>query len=152
MSSVLPRLESSTRPRDTARAMSEEDVAALREAFARFELEGVPDFEKFDPDVELINFESFPVTRPYHGWDGMVAWLVEVSEPFEDFRLELVDVLAHDDQRVVTTCRVKAESRTGGPPLELVWGVVWTFRDGKVVRVQGLRTADEALEAAGLRE
>jgi ketosteroid isomerase-like protein len=82
----------------------------------------------------------------------MVAWLAEVSEPFDDFRFELVDVLAHDAERVVTTCRVKGDSRRGGPPFELVWGVVWTFRGGKVVRAQGLRTADEALEAAGLRE
>jgi hypothetical protein len=31
--------------------MSEENVAALKEAFARFELEGVPDFEMSDPYV-----------------------------------------------------------------------------------------------------
>jgi ketosteroid isomerase-like protein len=130
--------------------MSQENVAALKEAFARFELEGVPDFEMFDPDVELINFDSFPVTRPYHGWDGIVAWLVDVSEPFDEFRFELVDVLAHDDEHVVTTCRAKGDSRTGGPAFELVWSVVWRFRNSKVVRVQGLRTADEALEAAGL--
>jgi ketosteroid isomerase-like protein len=122
----------------------------LKEAFARFEADGVPDFEMFDPDVELINFDSFPVTRPYHGWDGMVAWLVDVSEPFDEFRFELLDVLAHDDEHVVTTCRATGESRTGGPPFELVWGVVWTFRNGKMVRVEGLRTADEAFEAAGL--
>jgi hypothetical protein len=35
----------------------------LKEAFARFETEGVSDFEMFDPDVKLINFDSFPVTR-----------------------------------------------------------------------------------------
>jgi ketosteroid isomerase-like protein len=83
---------------------------------------------------------------------GWSPWLVDVSEPFDEFRLELVDVLAHDDQHVVTTCRVKGHSRTGGPPFELVWGVVWTFQDGKIVRSQGLRTPEEALETAGLRE
>jgi ketosteroid isomerase-like protein len=132
--------------------MSQENVAALRESFARFELEGVPAFELFDPDVELINFDSAPVTRPFHGWDGIVAWLSDVSEPFDEFRFELVEVLAHDDERVVTTCRATGDSTTGGPSFELVWGVVWTFRNGKVVRVQGLRTPEEALETAGLRE
>jgi ketosteroid isomerase-like protein len=132
--------------------MSEENVAILKESFARFERDGVPDFEMFDPDIELINFDSFPVTRPYHGWGGMVDWLVDVSEPFEGFRFELVDVLAHDDERVVTTCRASGKSTAGGPPFELVWGVVWTFRDGKTVRVEGLRTGAEALEAAGLSE
>jgi ketosteroid isomerase-like protein len=132
--------------------MSEENVATLKEIFARYERDGVPDFEMFDPDIELINFDSFPVTRPYHGWDGIVDWLVDMSEPFEEFRFELVDVLAHDDERVVTTCRASGESTAGGPPFELVWGIVWAFRDGKAVRVEGLRTAAEALEAAGLSE
>jgi len=132
--------------------MSEENVAALKEGFARFEREGTPAFEMFDPDVELINFDSFPVTRRYYGWDGIRDWLVEVSDPFEEVRFELVDVLAHDDEHVVTTCRVSGVSRAGGPPFELVWGVVWTFRDGKIVRSQGLRTPEEALEATGLSE
>jgi hypothetical protein len=29
---------------------------------------------------------------------------------------------------------------------------VWTLRDGKIARVVWLRTRDEAIEAAGLRE
>jgi ketosteroid isomerase-like protein len=138
--------------RDTARTMSEENVAALREAMARFELKGVPDFEMFDPDVDVFNFDSFPVTRPYLGWDGIAAWLGDVSEPFDNFRFQLIDVLAHDDEHVVTTCRVTGDSRSGAPPFDLVWGVVWTFRNSKVVTVRGLRTADEALEAAGLSD
>jgi hypothetical protein len=51
--------------------------------------------------------------------------------------------------QVVTTLRVTGESRTGGPPFELVWGVIWTLQDGKIARVEGLRTSEEALEAAG---
>jgi ketosteroid isomerase-like protein len=63
---------------------------------------------------------------------------VDMSEPFEEFRFQLGDLLAHNDDCVVTTCRASGESRTGGPPFELVWGIVWTFREGKTVRVEGL--------------
>jgi hypothetical protein len=73
-----------------------------------------------DPEIELINFETFPVTRRYHGWDGVVEWLVDMSEPFDDFRFELV------------------------------WGAVYTFSAGKIARVEGRRTGEEALAAAGL--
>jgi hypothetical protein len=52
----------------------------------------------FDPDIELVNFDSFPVTRPYHGWDGMLGWLADISEPFDNIKLELVDVLANDER------------------------------------------------------
>ncbi len=129
--------------------MSEQNVKILRESMARFEQDGIPDLETFDPDVEIINFDAFPLTRPYHGWDGIRAWLTEVSEPFEDFQFHVIEVLAHNDEHVVTECRVKGQSKTGGPPFELTWGVVWTFRDGKVTRAEGLRTPDEALKAAG---
>jgi ketosteroid isomerase-like protein len=132
--------------------MSQENVEILRRAFAQYARDGVPVFEMFDPDVEVINFDSFPVTRPYRGWDGLGEWLVDLSEPFDNFKFELADVLADDDRQVVTTCRVTGESRTGGPPFELVFGVVWTFRDGKAIRIEGLRTGEEALEAAGLSE
>jgi ketosteroid isomerase-like protein len=132
--------------------MTQRNVAAMKDAFARFKEDGVFPTEYLDPKIELINFDTFPVTRPYHGWDGVLEWLSDVSEPFEDFRFEVVDLLAHDDERVVTTYRMSGKSRTGGPPFELVWGGVATFRNGKVLRIQGFRTTEEALEAAALSE
>jgi ketosteroid isomerase-like protein len=132
------------------RPMSEEIVARVRDGFARMERDGVPDLEMLDPEIEVLNFDSFPVTRPYHGLDGVMRWFADVSEPFDDFRFELVEVLADDDERVVTTLQASGKSRAGGPPFELVWAAIWTFRDGRVVRVQGLRTPEEALNAAGL--
>ena len=130
--------------------MSDEIVALVRDGFARLERDGAPDLELLDPEIELLNFDSFPVTRPYHGWDGVAQWFADMSEPFDAFRFELVEVLADDDERVVTTLRAHGESRTGGPSFELVWAAIWTFQDGKVRRIQGLRTPEEALNAAGL--
>jgi ketosteroid isomerase-like protein len=130
--------------------MSADNVTVLREAFDHFAREGVPNFEALDPEIELINFDTFPVTKPYYGWDGVVEWLVDMSEPFDEFKFELVDILGYDDERVVTTYRVTGRSRMGGPPFELVWGAVVTFRDGKIVRTEGFRTSEEALASAGL--
>jgi ketosteroid isomerase-like protein len=127
--------------------MSEENLVAFRTAFARFEREGVPPLDMFDPDVEIINFESFPLTRPYRGHEGVVGWLADMSEPFEEFRFEPVDVLAHDDEHVAFTCRVSGRSKTGGPPFALVFATVWTYHQGKVVKTEGFRTAKEALQA-----
>lgn len=39
-----------------------------------------------------------------------------------------------------------------GAPAELRFGQVWTFRDGKVIRVDFYYEPNEALEAAGLSE
>jgi len=128
--------------------VSDQNVAAVKEAFERLQREGVP-FDLLDPDMEIINFESFPLTRPYRGHEGVVQWFADMSEPFEDFRFQLVDLLAHDDEHVAFTCRASGTSKTGGPPFALVWAAVWTFRDGKVVTSEGFRTAEEALQAVG---
>jgi ketosteroid isomerase-like protein len=130
--------------------VSEEIVTAFWTAFERFEREGVPPLDMFDSETEIINFESFPLTRPYRGHDGVLQWLAEMSEPFEEFRFEPLEVLAHDDEHVVYTCRATGKSKSGGPPFALVWAAVWTFRDGKVVKTEGFRTAEEALRAVGL--
>jgi hypothetical protein len=82
----------------------------------------------------------------------MLEWLVDMSEPFDEFALELVNVLAHSEDQVVTRLRARGNSKAGGPEFELIWGCVWTFRNRRVTRVEGLRTAEEALEAAGLSE
>ena len=81
--------------------MSEDNVARLKLGFERFERTGVPDFDLFDPSVELINFDTFPLTRPYHGVEGVIAWLTDMSEPFDDFRFELVDVGRRPARRLV---------------------------------------------------
>jgi ketosteroid isomerase-like protein len=127
-----------------------DNVALLKEGFEQFEREGVPDFNLFHPEVEVINFDTFPVTEHYHGWDGILQWLVDMSEPFDDFRFELVEVLAHDDDNVVATLRISGRSQTGGPDFELVWGAIMTYRDGKLARAEGFREPNEALAAAGL--
>ena len=127
-----------------------DNVAILKEMFEQFAVEGLPNFDRLDPEIELINFDTFPITAPYHGWDGVVAWMVDMSEPFDDFDFELVDVHGHYDDNVVVTLRVTGRSRTGGPEFVLEWGAIYTFRDGKVTRAEGFRTPQEALAAAGL--
>lgn len=128
--------------------MSEENVAILRRGFATFGDQGTPDLGMLDPEIEIVNFDSFPVTRPYRGHDGMMQWLVDISEPFDEFEFGLVEVLAHDDDWVATTVRAAGKSRMGGPPFELEWGAIYTFRDGRLVRAEGFRTPAEALAAA----
>jgi ketosteroid isomerase-like protein len=130
--------------------MSEENVERVREGFAQLERgEGI-DVELLHPDIELINFDTFPLRRPYRGLEGVGQWLADMSEPFDDFRFELVDVLGHQDEHVVTLLRAAGKSRAGGPPFELVWAAIYTFDRGRVVRIEGRRTPEEALEAVGL--
>lgn len=128
----------------------QDNVALMHESFATLAREGVPPLEWLDPELELINFESFPISRHLHGWEGVAEWFAEMSEPFDDFRFELLDIVGADGDQVVATHRASGTSLTGGPPWALVWAALWTIRGGKVIRIQGFRDADEALAAAGL--
>jgi ketosteroid isomerase-like protein len=74
------------------------------------------------------------------------------TEMFEDFRVELKEVIHADERLVVTAAR--DGGRLKGSEAE-VWNDffhVWTFRDGKVTRRSSHGTRSHALEAAGLSE
>jgi ketosteroid isomerase-like protein len=130
--------------------MPEENVAKLKQGFERLRREGAIDLGLIDPEIEILNFDTFPVTRPYHGHEGLAKWMADMSEPFDEFNFELVKVLADADEQVVVALRASGSSRSGGPPFALEWGAVYTFREGRVIRAEGFRTGEEALRAAGL--
>ncbi len=122
----------------------------LKQGFERLRREGSIDPGLIDPEIEIVNFKSFPLTRPYHGHEGLAEWLADLSEPFDEFGFELVEVLADADEQVVLTLRASGTSRSGGPPFALEWGAIYTFREGRITRAEGFRTGEEALRAAGL--
>ena len=47
---------------------------------------------------------------------------------------------------------LRGHIRGPGMEVESPHGQVWTFRDGRVIRMQWFNTHDEALQAAGVRE
>jgi ketosteroid isomerase-like protein len=73
-------------------------------------------------------------------------------ETFEAFHVEIEEVIHADEVQVVDL--VRDGGRMKGSDAE-VWNRffhVWTFRDGKVVRVSIHTDRSSALEAAGLSE
>ena len=137
--------------------MSEENVEIVRrvyDAVARRDTGGVLAF--YDPTIEV---EGGPGTigealgkRVYRGYDGLRAFDREWREAFasiETFCEEAIDA----GDKVVTSSKYRARGRGSGIEVDgpLQFGV-WTFRDGKIVRVVWFSTRSEALEAAGLSE
>jgi len=53
---------------------------------------------------------------------------------------------------VVVAVRFRAKGRETDLPFEGRYGHLWTFRGGKVIRLEGYTTFADALEAVGLRE
>ena len=75
----------------------------------------------------------------------MVRWL----SSWEEWRVEPEDFLASGDHGVVL-CRYTGRVRGSGV---VTHGAhLWTFREGKAIRLEVFSSRERALEAAGLRE
>jgi ketosteroid isomerase-like protein len=132
--------------------MSQENVEIVRRAYEGVNAnQDVPD-ELVDPSYEFDAREVAPGIGVVRGSDAAREALREYWQMFEDFHVDLKEVLHADEEHVVTA--VEDGGRMKGSDAE-VWNRlfhVWTFRDGKVVRVSSHNDRQRALEAAGLRE
>ena len=132
--------------------MSEENVEVVRkviDAFNRGDLNAWLGF--LSPEVV---WESLPLPGfrdVYRGRAEAREWIGLLLEVF-DFHLEIDELTALNDDRVLMAASARGRGRGSGLPLErLSWEVVW-LADGLITRRQVFWTRDEALEAAGLSE
>jgi ketosteroid isomerase-like protein len=131
--------------------MSQENVEAVRRQHQHFRRSGEVLPEIYHPDAEWVAAREDPDAATYRGLDAIRGYFVQWVEMFEgiDFRgEELIDA----GDKVFAWIRVSGTGTASGVPVELEQAQIWTFRDGKVGRVEEYFDRDEALEAAGLRE
>lgn len=130
--------------------MSGENVALVRrfiDAFNRSDVDSLAGY--YDPDVELHEWPTAPGAQAYHGIDGVRQALDTWFEVWEWMRVEIVD-LAEAGDRVLVTLDQRAKGRGSEVEVEIRSYNVYTFRDGKVMRMELFTEREPALEAAGL--
>ena len=132
--------------------MSQVNVEIVRAAYDRVNagLEDPP--ELLDPDYEFDARDVAPAVGIVRGVEAVQEALREYWGTFEDFHIEFKEVLHADEEHVVTA--VQDGGRMKGSDAE-IWNRlfhVWTFRDGKVLRISSHTDKDRAFEAAGLVE
>jgi ketosteroid isomerase-like protein len=144
--------------------MSQENVELVRRMFAFFKaFEGRIETDEVTgrlPDAALGDFfdpklEWFPIPEgvlgdsTYRGFDGFRHWVADFPAVWDEFHMEPQEFLDRGDQVVAV---VRARGRLHELEIDEVWSGLFSFRDGRVVRVQNFGTREGALEAAGLRE
>jgi ketosteroid isomerase-like protein len=87
---------------------------------------------------------------PIIGRDAMRSYLAEWDEMFSDFTAALVEVLDAGPGRVIAVWNLTGTARGSGVPVDMRVPILYTIRDGKIVRGREYLTMDEALRAAGL--
>jgi ketosteroid isomerase-like protein len=133
--------------------MSQENVEIVRRVYEKVtaSLEMPPDLfhADFEVDATDIGAGDVGVTR---GLDAAEGALREYWETFEDFHVEMEELIHADERQVVTA--VRDGGRMRGSDAE-VWNRffhVWTFGDREIIRLSIHTDRNRTIEAAGLSE
>jgi ketosteroid isomerase-like protein len=133
--------------------MSQENVEIVRRIYNQVSAgQWKPQPELFDPEYEVDLTDAGPDLGVIRGVEATETALRGYTETFENFRIELLEVIHAVDDCVITA--VRDGGRLRGSDSE-VWNRffhVWTFRDGRIRRRTSHRDKEQALKAAGLSE
>ena len=86
----------------------------------------------------------------YRGHDGIRAWLAEIQESFERFAPWQDEIREAGPSGPSRSGGISFRSRESGVDMDVPWGWVFEFRDGKLRQMQFYASARDALEAGGL--
>ena len=137
--------------------MSEENVETVRRIYeAALRRDAATVLALYDPGVELdasrIGVSMHPSGGDtYHGHDGLRALFRDWHEAWGKIEYDYEELIDAGEE-VVAVVNRHARGRASGVEVERPFALLWTLRDGKVIRVVWYLTPEEALEAAGLGE
>jgi ketosteroid isomerase-like protein len=132
--------------------MSRENVETVRRTYEGVNARLEAPRELYHPDYELDVRDVAADFGVVGGFEASTDALRSYWETFEDFQVEVEEVIHADDEHVITA--VRDGGRMKGSDAE-VWNRffhVTTFRDGKIVRLSIHTDRNRALEAVGLRD
>jgi ketosteroid isomerase-like protein len=133
--------------------MSQENVELIRQAFEAFNDRGLDASEKFfDPDIVFdLSRSPFPDAGVYRGIAGVREWFQGLADAFGDVHYDLEKVRDLGEQ-VAVLIRVRGRGPSSGIEVDYRFVPVFTFRGGRIIRMDRFAEWAEALEAVGLSE
>jgi ketosteroid isomerase-like protein len=132
--------------------VSRENVEIVRAVYERWS-EG--DFRAavalFDPHVLFVVGPGFLDPGTYLGIEAIAAFTRStLLESDRHLTIEAEEIVAAGES-VIVDVRQRGVGSASGVPAEMRYFQLWSFRGGKVIRLDVFRERAEALEAAGLR-
>jgi ketosteroid isomerase-like protein len=131
--------------------MSQENIEIVRRVYEEISdrLDVSP--ELFDPDF-VMDMREIADIGIHRGLPAAREMFRQYATTFDDFRVDLEDVIHADDERVVVRIRDGGRVRRSDAEVWNRYFDVWVFREGKAVRMSAHTDRVRALQAAGLRE
>jgi ketosteroid isomerase-like protein len=132
--------------------MAEQNAEIVRrgyELFAAGDLDGV--VALFADEAEMpggggLGIEGTMGIR--HGPEGMLRAMQEALDAFDDYRVEVEEIVDAGETAVVAIVRIGGRGKASGMEQEVRLAHLWFVHDGKATRGEVHRTLDAALKAA----
>jgi ketosteroid isomerase-like protein len=103
-------------------------------------------------DLVLVQPPEVPDTKTYEGRGAIVDALEDWPNQWEDFRMDLIEIIDAGDEVAVSVTRHRGRGRESGIEMDFEVFYVQRGRDGKLARMEMFFSREQALEAAGLSE
>ena len=131
--------------------MSAENVETLRQGYDRVAREGPEAMtDLVDPSFEFVippEMSAEPDT--YVGAEGIRRWYAGWDGTMEEIRFETYELIDAGD-KVLAHMRLRATGSSSGIEVDQEGFQVWSFRDGRAVRLETFPDLESAKTAAGL--
>lgn len=105
--------------------------------------------ETVDPEIEIDWSNSKMPIRGVYGFRDAVRMFQADVDVWEVWRTDPEEIIDAGDH-VVVTAHLQGRGKGSGVQVDAHGAQLWTLRDGRVVRVKGYQSKDEALGAVEL--
>jgi ketosteroid isomerase-like protein len=132
--------------------MSRENVEVVRRIFDRW---AVGDFragiDDFDEHIVLIVPPDVPEFGVFVGVEGVGTYMRRLLDQWEWLSFE-ANSFREVNGTVLVSLTQHSRGQASGAEGELQYFMLFTFRGGKILRMESVREEEQALEAVGLSE
>ena len=131
--------------------MSAENVEIVRLGYDEFLATGELVERITAPEFvwDMSTFHGWPERQTYEGPEGTREFLTDWVGAWEDWRLEVRELIDAGDD-VVAILHQSGRSKTTGLEVDMDFAQVWTIKDGKQTRMRMYADPDEALREVGI--
>jgi ketosteroid isomerase-like protein len=134
--------------------MSEENVEVVRNSLIAYAERGLDAVTQFwDADINWRAIEGAPDdVGEMHGREAVRRYLQEWIDVFDNVTNVPEELTDLGDDRVLAMQHATGRAKGSGVETEIRYAVIYTVRDGKIVRGREYIDRNQALEAVGLSE
>jgi len=118
-------------------------VRAFADAITKRDLEAA--LELCHPEIEFFSTMSLLEASPYQGFSGIRRYFKEIDASWEEWRVEVEQLLATPDGRVVIVMSTHLRGKGSGLPFVQRIANIWEFKDEKLWRATLYRDPADAM-------